>query len=321
MTEQYGSNSTTDDVLAGIDLRGKRALVTGVSSGLGVETARSLVAHGADVIGAARDIAKAKQATDAVRSAADASGGKFELVSLDLADLSSVHACAGGLLATGLPFDIIIANAGVMAPPLVRTVDGFESQFATNYLGHFALVNRVAPLLREGARVVILSSAAHQLADVDMDDPNFQRTGYDPWIAYGRSKTAAALFAVEFDRRHRERGVRAVAVHPGAIQTGLQQFTDPAAEQGIIDSINAANAAAGLPPFRYKTVPEGAASSVWAAARADAEAVGGHYCEDCQLAEIDDSEGVHGGVKSYALDSQHARAVWTRTEKLLNEHY
>ena len=321
MTNKFGSTSTTDEVLAGLDLRGKRVLVTGVSAGLGVETARVLVAHGADVIGAARDLAKAERATAAIRSAAGDRAGRLDLVTLDLADLANIHACSDRLLSDGRPFDTVVANAGVMATPFGRTVDGFETQFGTNHLGHFVLVNRIAPLIQEGGRLVSLSSAAHHIADVDLDDPNFDRTEYDRWVAYGRSKTAGALFAVEFDRRHRSRKIRATAVHPGGIQTELQRHYPVAEEEALVASINAANAAAGLPPFRYKTVPQGAATSVWAAVGADADAVGGRYCEDCHVAEVDDSEGIHGGVRSYALDPDRAEALWARSEELVGERF
>jgi NAD(P)-dependent dehydrogenase (short-subunit alcohol dehydrogenase family) len=226
MREQFGAQSTTDEVLAGIDLTGKRALVTGVSSGLGVETARGLASRGAHVIGAVRDLAKARVATSVVREAAAATGGSLELAALDLADLSSVRAFADGLVADGRPFDIVIANAGVMAPPFGQTVDGFETQFGTNHLGHFVLINRIASLLEPGARVVILSSGGHHFADVDLTDPNFERGDYTPFGAYGRSKTANALFAVAFDARHRARGVRAAAVHPGSIPTELGRYMD-----------------------------------------------------------------------------------------------
>src|SRR5262249_2310029 len=160
-----------------------RILVTGVSAGLGVETARSLVAHGAQVVGAARDLAKAKAATEQVREDAAANGGSFELVELDLANLKSVRACADGLLAKGDPFDVIIANAGVMATPFGHTADGFETQFGTNHLGHFVFVNRLASLIRTGGRLINLSSAGHRFANVDVEDPNFERTPYDPWVA------------------------------------------------------------------------------------------------------------------------------------------
>src|SRR5271170_5711523 len=203
----FGATSTTDDVLSGVNLKGKRILVTGVSAGLGVETARALVAHGAHVVGAARDLAKAEAATAQVRTDAEAHGGSFELVAVDLASLASVRACADALLAKGEPFDVIIANAGVMASPFGHTADGFETQFGTNHLGHFVFVNRIAPLIRAAGRLINLSSAGHRFSNVDLDDPNFERTPYDPFVAYGRSKTANILFAVAFDQRHRERGM------------------------------------------------------------------------------------------------------------------
>ncbi len=321
MTSNFGAETTTDEVLDGKTLTGRRVLVTGVSAGLGVETARALVAHGADVVGAARDLDKAHAATAAVRDAAAAGGGSFEIVALDLASLASVRACADALLADGRPFDIIIANAGVMAPPFGRTADGFETQFGTNHLGHFVLVNRIASLLRSGGRLVSLSSSGHRLADVDLEDPNFERTAYDPWIAYGRSKTANILFAVEFDRRHRERGVRAAALHPGVIRTELGRHMSPADEEALMASINAAQAAAGRPPLRLKSIPEGAATSVWTAMVADAEQVGGRYCEDCHVAEIQDGEGIRGGVRPYALDAERAKAFWAASETLVGERF
>src|SRR5580692_1200384 len=207
MTNVFGATSTTDEVLSGINLQGKRILVTGVSAGLGVETARSLTAHGAHVVGAARDLTKAETATTAVRKAAN--GGGFELIELDLASLKSVRVCADKLLAKKEPLDVVIANAGVMATPFGKTVDGFETQFGTNHLGHFVFVNRIAKLLKKGGRLINLSSAGHRYSNVDLNDPNFETTPYEPFVAYGRSKTANILFAVEFDRRHRDRGVRA----------------------------------------------------------------------------------------------------------------
>ncbi len=232
MVDVFGATSTTDEVLSGVNLQGKRILVTGVSAGLGIETARSLAAHGADVVGAARDLKKAEAATAQVRRDAATAGGSFELVALDLASLKSVRECADELLAKGQFFDVVIANAGVMATPFGHTADGFETQFGTNHLGHFVLINRIAPLLRKGSRLINLSSAGHRFSNVDLDDPNFERTPYEPFVAYGRSKTANILFAVAFDRRHRGRGVRAAAVHPGVIQTELGRHLDPAQHKG-----------------------------------------------------------------------------------------
>src|ERR1700754_1636341 len=199
MTNVWGETSTTDDVLSGLNLHGKRVLVTGVSAGIGVEPARALAAHGAQVTGAARDLKKAEAATAQVRKDAATNGGSFELVALDLASLKSVRACADELLARGKDFDVVIANAGVMATPLGHTLDGFETQFGTNHLGHFVLINRIAKLIRDGGRLINLASSGHRYSDVDLDDPNFEHTPYDPMAAYGRSKTANILFAVEFD--------------------------------------------------------------------------------------------------------------------------
>ena len=321
----FGATSTTDEVLDGINLRGKRVLVTGVSAGLGVETARSLAAHGAHVVGAARDLAKAKSATASVRDAAATHGGSLELVALDLADLKSVRAGADTLLNAGRFFDVIIANAGVMATPFGHTADGFETQFGTNHLGHFVLVNRIAPLLRSGGRVINLSSAGHRYSNVDLDDPNFERTPYDPWVAYGRSKTANILFAVAFDQRHRARGVRAAAVHPGGIQTELGRHLGAGTMQGVIDRANQQLAEAGQPPFQWKTIPQGAATSVWAGFVAPADEIGGRYCDDCRVSPIvpDDfpMNVASGGVRGYALDLKNANALWSKSEEMVGESF
>jgi len=320
MTKAFNQNSTTDEVLEGVTLSGKRVLITGVSAGLGVETARALVSHGAHVVGAARDLDKAQRATDVVRAAAG-SGGRLDLVALDLASLASVRSCADALNEQGMGFDLVIANAGVMACPQGKTADGFETQFGTNHLGHFLLANRIASLFRPGGRLVTLASAGHRFADVDLADPNFDNTPYDEWVAYGRSKTANILFAVEFDRRHRERGVRATAVHPGGIQTELGRHMTPEVSERLIATINQSHAAAGLPPFQYKSIPQGAATSVWAGVVADADAVGGRYCEDCHVAEIVEGEGIRGGVRAYALSPESARALWAKSEAMVGERF
>jgi NAD(P)-dependent dehydrogenase (short-subunit alcohol dehydrogenase family) len=323
MTAAFGATSTTDEVLAGVNLRGKRVLVTGVSAGLGVETARALAAHGAQVVGAARDLAKAKRATQQVVADA-AHGGGLELVELDLASLASVRACAQALLAQGKRFDLVIANAGVMACPFSHTADGFETQFGTNHLGHFVLVNRIVPLLAPGARVVNLSSAGHRFANVDLEDPNFLRTPYAEFVAYGRSKTANVLFAVEFDRRHRSDGVRSTAVHPGGIRTELVRHLEPTVLQKMVDKINADHAARGEPPYSWKTIPQGAATSVWAGVVATAEEVGGRYCEDCHVAKVVEDKNfgdIREGVRSYALDPEAAKGLWALSEKMVGERF
>ena len=278
MVDVFGATATTEDVLSGVNLHGKRILVTGVSAGLGVETARSLAAHGARVVGAARDLSKAEAATAQLRNDAAANGGSFELVALDLASLKSVRDCADKLLANSEPFDVVIANAGVMATPFDHTADGFETQFGTNHLGHFVFVNRIASLIRTGGRLINLSSSGHRFSNVDLLDPNFERTPYDPFVAYGRSKTANILFAVAFDQRHRERGIRAAAVHPGGIRTELGRYVDPSHIQKMIDQMNQQLATEGKAPFQWKTIPQGAATSVWASVVAPAQEIGSRYC-------------------------------------------
>lgn len=321
----FGATSTTDEVLSGVDLRGKRILITGVSAGLGIETARSLVAHGAHVVGAARELSKAEGATAQVRKDADANGGKFELTELDLASLKSVRAAADRLLQEGEPFDIVIANAGVMATPFGHTADGFETQFGTNHLGHFVLVNRIAPLIREGGRLINLSSSGHRFSNVDLEDPNFERTPYDPFVAYGRSKTANIQFAVAFDKRHRSRGVRAAAVHPGGIATELGRHLGDDALQKILAQINQQLATEGKRPFQWKTIPQGAATSVWAAVVAPADEIGGRYCENCHVGQVVSDDvtitAVSEGVRGYALDANAAESLWKKSEELVGESF
>ncbi len=325
MVEVFGATSTTDDVLSGVNVHGKRILVTGVSAGLGIETARSLASHGAHVVGAARDLTKAQAATAEVRKVAAANGAGFELIELDLASLKSVRAAADKLLAKKEPLDVVIANAGIMATPLGKTVDGFETQFGTNHLGHFLFVNRIAPLIRKGGRLINLSSAGHRFSNVDLDDPNFERTPYDPFIAYGRSKTANILFAVAFDQRHRSRGVRAAAVHPGVIRTELARYVDPARIQGMIEQMTKQLAAEGKPAFLWKTIPQGAATSVWAGVVARADEIGGRYCENCHVGQLVGEDvtlsGVSEGVRAYALDPETAEALWKKSEQLVGESF
>lgn len=318
MARKFSAKSTADQVLNGVDLKGKRFLITGASSGIGLEAARSLVSHGASVVGAVRDRGKAELATASVRNAALQGGGAFKLIALDLASLKSVRDCADQLVADGELFDSIIANAGVMATPFGRTVDGFEVQFQTNYLGHFALLNRIEPLLADEGRLIVLSSQAHRVADVDLDDPNFEHQAYDPFIAYGRSKTACSLFAAEFDRRHRDRGVRAASVMPGNSLTDLPRHFSKDDLQGLLDTVGKARAEAGLPPAELKEIPQAAATSVWAAVVADKDEIGGRYLEDCAVAPINDAPNPFAdGVRSYALNADTARQLWIRSERLI----
>lgn len=317
----FGSASTAQEVLAGIDLAGKRILITGVSAGLGAETARALVSRGAHVVGTVRDVAAGGPALEVVRAAAAAGQGGLDLVPLDLAALSTVRACADLLLTDGRPFDVVIANAGVMACPEGRTQDGFETQFGTNHIGHFVLINRIAPLMGAGARLIVLSSASHRAADVDLDDPHFDAAPYDPLVAYARSKTANILFAVAFDRRHRDRGVRATAVHPGSVDTDLNRHMGEARNGELVGLLNDRLAAAGQAPLIYKSVEQGAATSVWAAAVAAPEAIGGRYCQDCAVATVTPPDIIRDGVRSYAMDPDRADALWARSEAMAGERF
>jgi NAD(P)-dependent dehydrogenase (short-subunit alcohol dehydrogenase family) len=324
-TNTFGATTTTDEILSGVQLQGKRILVTGVSAGLGIETSRALAAHGAHVLGTARDLTKAENATVEVRKAAKANGGSLEIVALDLASLKSVRESADRLLAKSAPLDIIIANAGVMATPFGHTADGFETQFGTNHLGHFVFVNKIAPLLRAEGRLINLSSAGHRYANVDLADPGFEKTTYEPFVAYGRSKTANILFSVAFDARHRSRGVRAAAVHPGGIKTELGRHMGPEGFKVLLDRLNKQLAEQGKGPFEFKTVPQGAATSVWAAVVAAADEIGGKYCEDCHVSEIVPDDQVitpgSGGVRAYALDLKAAEALWKKSEELVGEKF
>lgn len=299
---------TTDELLHGMDLTGLRILITGVSSGIGHETARALAAHGAEVVGTVRE------------------GGaenlpNVELVALDLGALQSVRACADELLANGRPFTHIIANAGVMATPFGRTADGFETQFGINHLGHFVLVNRLAPLLADNGRLVVVASNGHRFANVDLADPSFAHTAYDPWVAYGRAKTANILFAVEFDRRHRHRGVRACALMPGVSPTKLARHLSEQELHALGAKLSADRASAGLGPLQFKTLPEAAATSVWGAVIANADVMGGAYLEDCRVAHVDDTPGFRDGVMSYALDPENAKRLWAKSEALVGETF
>jgi NAD(P)-dependent dehydrogenase (short-subunit alcohol dehydrogenase family) len=247
------------------------------------------------------------------------------MVALDLANLSSVRDCADKLLKKGEPFDVVIANAGVMATPFGNTMDGFETQFGTNHLGHFVFANRIAPLIRSGGRLINLSSSGHRYSNVDLEDPNFERTSYEPFVAYGRSKTANILFAVAFDRRHRDRSVRAAAVHPGGIHTELARHMEIAQMQALMDRLNKELAAEGKGPFQLKTIPQGAATSVWAGVVAPAEEIGGRYCENCHVGSIVPDRvtisATSEGVRGYALDPNTAEALWKKSEELVGESF
>jgi NAD(P)-dependent dehydrogenase (short-subunit alcohol dehydrogenase family) len=306
--------TTTDDVIAGVDLSGRTALVTGATTGLGLETARTLAGAGARVIVGSRTVEKGDTAVAAIRALVP--DADLSHVQMDLADLASVRACTDQVAGQTDALHLLINNAGVMFTPEGRTADGHETQFGTNHLGHFVLTNRLVPLLLAGApsRVVNLSSGAHTISDVIWDDPDFRDRPYDKFDAYGQSKTANLLFAVELDRRLRERGVRVNAVHPGMIMTELARFMAPEdlEELGKRAARNAeAGDSAGMPEF--KTIPQGAATSVWAAVAPELADVGGTYLAD---AEIRTDE-----ARSYALDVDAAVRLWALSEELVGETY
>ena len=303
----FDKTSTAEDVLAGIDLTGKLAVVTGGYSGLGLETTRALTRAGAHVVVPARRIEVAEEALAGVAG--------VEIDELDLADLDSVEAFADRFLATDRAIDIMIDNAGIMACPETRVGPDWEAQFATNHLGHFALVNRLWPAIAraaDGARVVSVSSTGHRGSAIRWDDMMFTEPGsYDKWAAYGQAKTANVLFAVQLDRLGAEHGVRAFALHPGGILTPLQRHL-PREDQiamGWIDENGKQN-----PDIGFKTPEQGAATQTWAATSPRLNGMGGVFCEDCEVSEISDDDAP--GVRAYAIDLDQAARLWTLSAEL-----
>ncbi|ALV31739.1 SDR family NAD(P)-dependent oxidoreductase [Streptomyces sp. CdTB01] len=300
----FGATSTADDVLEGQDLTGKLALVTGGYSGLGLETTRALTKAGARVVVPARRRATAEEALAGLDG--------VEVDELDLADLESVRSFAERFLASGRVLDIVIDNAGIMACPETRVGPGWEAQFATNHLGHFALVNRLWPAIAPGgARVVSVSSRAHHFSGIRWDDVHWQR-GYDKWQAYGQAKTANVLFAVHLDRLGRDVGVRAFSLHPGGILTPLQRHIpkEEMVERGWIDADGNV-----LNPEGFKTPEQGAATQVWAATSPRLDGLGGVYLEDCDIAEPAPADATTG-VKPWAIDPDQAARLWDLSAEL-----
>ncbi len=298
----FGARTTAREVLAGIDLTGRLALVTGGYSGLGLETTRALAGAGARVVVPARRPAAARDALSGIDG--------VEVDELDLGDLGSVAAFADRFLASDRALDVVIGSAGIMACPETRVGPGWEAQFATNHLGHFALVNRLRPALHPGARVVAVSSRGHHLSPIRWDDPQFT-TGYDKWLAYGQAKTANVLFAVHLDALARDAGVRAFALHPGGILTPLQRHL-PLAEQielGWVDENGVER-----PERGFKTPEQGAATQVWAATSPQLAGLGGLYLEDCDVAPLTSEEG--RGVRDYAIDPGQAARLWALSAEL-----
>jgi NAD(P)-dependent dehydrogenase (short-subunit alcohol dehydrogenase family) len=304
----FGHSTTAMQVLEGIELSRKVVIVTGGYSGIGLETTRALAEAGATVIVPARDPKKALGALEAVRVA--------ELARLDLRNPASIDCFASEFLRSGRPLHLLINNAGIMAVPLTRDERGYEAQFEVNHLGHFQLTMRLWPaLLRAGhARVVSLSSAAHHLSGVDFDDPNFERREYNKWVAYGQSKTANSLFAVGVDSRGEAHGVRAFAVHPGRIVTPLQRYI-PLRELQALGFRDDAGQVPVEQRALYKTIQQGAATTVWCATSPMLEGMGGVYCEDVDVAcAVPDDHRELTGVKAWATDPALAERLWGMSE-------
>ncbi|MGI5380161.1 SDR family NAD(P)-dependent oxidoreductase [Streptomyces sp. CA-251387] len=301
----FGATTTADDVLHGIDLTGRLAIVTGGYSGIGLETTRALTNAGAHVVVPARRPATAEAALSGLVG--------VEVDELDLGDLESVRGFAERFLASGRTIDFLINSAGIMACPETRVGPGWEAQFATNHLGHFALVNRLWPALAPGgARVVSVSSGGHHLSGMRWDDVQWQR-GYDKWAAYGQAKTANVLFAVHLDRLAQSSGVRAFALHPGAILTPLQRHMakEEMVERGWIDENGTP-----LNPEGFKNPQQGAATQVWAATSPQLDGLGGLYLEDCEVAEPAPADGAMRGVKDWAVDPEQAARLWQLSAEL-----
>ena len=315
MTE-LGEQTTTNEVLEGIDLTGKVAIVTGASGGLGAETARALASKGASVTIAARDLTRAQAMADQIKESTGNPNVDVGEVELDKPD--SVRAFAKNYLANHDSLNILINNAGVMACPLNRTSEGWEMQFATNHLGHFLLTCLLSPALIKGApaRVVNLSSGGHNFAPVNFDDIHFNNRDYDKFQSYGQSKTANILFSIELDNRLKDRGVRVNAVHPGVIMTDLGRHMSEEDIQAIMG-----NRPEGSPEMVFKEIPAGAATSVWMATSPQLEGVGGQYAQDCTLVEPDATDAGTGGWAKWAQGAEDARRLWSMSEEMLGEKF
>jgi NAD(P)-dependent dehydrogenase (short-subunit alcohol dehydrogenase family) len=308
ITSPFGAKSTAREVVAGHDLSGRTAIVTGAATGIGVETARALALAGAEVIIAARKPELGEEVANQINQEAG-----LKRVSFGMLDLSSLEAIRHFANVWGdRPVDLLINNAGVMASPLMRTADGFEMQFGTNHLGHFLLSVLLAPNLVAGAktsgkrsRLVSLSSIGHRRAGVNFEDPNYEHRDYDKWEAYGQAKTANSLFAVGFDKRFKDQGVNANAVMPGGIMTPLQRHMSIEEQRamGWLDEND-------KPREGFKSTEQGAATSVWAAVGSELDGVGGLYLEDCNQAVPWSQERPWNGVMPHALDPEAADRLW-----------
>lgn len=318
MTEQkpinspFHARSTAAEVVKGVDLSGHFAIVTGGHSGIGIETVKALAGAGAEVLVPARDPSKAKDALKPL-------GGRITVAAMDLSDLKSVRKFAGDVVAAGKPVHLLVNNAGIMACPEMRAGPGWELQVSTNHIGHFTLTTALAPMLKRanGARVICLSSTAHKISPIRWHDVHFVKEPYEKWVAYGQSKTANALFAVELDSRLKGEGVRAFSLHPGVIMTPLQRhlpFEEMVAAGWIDEKGEPSEMAKGL----YKTPEQGASTTVWAATSRLLDGEGGLYCEDCNIAALGGADAPRFAmVQPHAVDKGEASRLWAETEKML----
>ena len=311
----FGHGTQAPEVIKGIDLTGKTAIVTGAASGIGIETARALASAGARVIMPVRSREAGEKVAADIRSS---TGNKsVEVADLDLSDYASVSAFADSFVKSGAPLHILINNAGIMATPQRRIMGNIESQFGTNHLGHMLLACRLASALTKGARVVALTSVGHRRSPIKFDDPNFETTKYDKWEAYGQSKTANTLFALELNRRMEPKGINVYAVHPGGIMTNLQR--DMSKEEikafGWVDDN-------GKVREGFKTPAGGASTAVWCATSPLLAAGGGVYCEDCNIAQaVSANDASFAGVRPWAIDPDAAKRLWSLSEKMLGETF
>lgn len=299
--------STTEDVLKGVDLNGKTVVVTGANSGLGSETARAFAAHGARVIITVRSIQKA---ASVVKMVHDKTGKTIEVEELELDSIASIYAFADRIQARKVKIDYLINNAGVASCPFGRTVDGFEMQFGVNHLGHFLMTNLIAPSLVDGGRVVVLSSTGHRMSPIVFDDINYENRPYEKHGAYGQSKTANALFSVGLNKRLSSRGIEVFSVHPGAIQTPLNRHMTKE-DFAIFDSMD----------LQYKSLEQGAATSVFAATAPELNGRGGAFLSDCSIAPIIEDEKIFDGVRNWAIDPQEAERLWIISEKMVGQSF
>jgi NAD(P)-dependent dehydrogenase (short-subunit alcohol dehydrogenase family) len=315
MARSLGFQTTAEEAARGCDLTGKTIVVTGGSAGLGIETARVLASCGAKIVSVVRDRAKGEAAAATIRESVPKAD--LELAELDLANLDSVRRGADRIAKRFPRIDRLVNNAGVMACPLARTAEGLDLQLGTNHLGHFVLTARLIQSVLAGApaRIVNLSSGGHRLSPMRFEDPFFEKEPYEKWVAYGQAKTANVLFSVALDKRFRDRGVRAFAVHPGAIQTELGRHLGPDDLKALM-----AQRPQGA-KMRYKELAQGAATTVWTTTAPELEGRGGVYCEDCQIAEPIEDPTAENGVMAYALDESAADRLWALSEEWSGEAF